>query len=128
MGKILTEISQGELLDKITILEIKLKEIKNQALLQEVEKEYEILSNIRNKNINNSEIIDDLFNKLKLVNKEIWDIENIKRNYEKQNIFDEKFIKISRDEYKANDKRASIKSKINNILESNIKEVKQHKL
>ena len=80
MGKILTEISQGELLDKITILEIKLKEIKNQALLQEVEKEYEILSNIRNKNINNSEIIDDLFNKLKLVNKEIWDIENIKRN------------------------------------------------
>jgi hypothetical protein len=128
MGKILTEISQGELLDKITILEIKLKEIKNQALLQEVEKEYEILSNIRNKNINNSEIIDDLFNKLKLVNKEIWDIENIKRNYEKQNIFDEKFIKISRDEYKANDKRASIKSQINNILESNIKEVKQHKL
>ena len=128
MGKILTEISQGELLDKITILEIKLKEIKNQALLQEVEKEYKILSNIRNKNINNSEIIDDLFNKLKLVNKEIWDIENIKRNYEKQNIFDEKFIKISRDEYKANDKRASIKSKINNILESNIKEVKQHKL
>ena len=128
MGKILTEISQGELLNKITILEIKLKEIKNQALLQEVEKEYEILSNIRNKNINNSEIIDDLFNKLKLVNKEIWDIENIKRNYEKQNIFDEKFIKISRDEYKANDKRASIKSQINNILESNIKEVKQHKL
>ena len=128
MGKILTEISQGELLDKITILEIKLKEIKNQALLQEVEKEYKILSNIRNKNINNSEIIDDLFNKLKLVNKEIWDIENIKRNYEKQNIFDEKFIKISRDEYKANDKRASIKSQINNILESNIKEVKQHKL
>ena len=128
MGKILTEISQGELLDKITILEIKLKEIKNQALLQEVEKEYKILSNIRNKNINNSEIIDDLFSKLKLVNKEIWDIENIKRNYEKQNIFDEKFIKISRDEYKANDKRASIKSQINNILESNIKEVKQHKL
>ena len=128
MGKFLTEFSQGELLDKITILEIKLKEIKNQALLQEVEKEYEILSNIRNKNINNSEIIDDLFNKLKLVNKEIWDIENIKRNYEKQNIFDEKFIKISRDEYKANDKRASIKSQINNILESNIKEVKQHKL
>ena len=128
MGKILTEISQGELLDKITILEIKLKEIKNQALLQEVEKEYKILSNIRNKNINNSEIIDDLFSKLNLVNKEIWDIENIKRNYEKQNIFDKDFIKISRDEYKANDKRASIKSKINNILESNIKEVKQHKL
>ena len=128
MGKILTEISQGELLDKITILEIKLKEIKNQALLQEVEKEYEILSNIRNKNINNSEIIDDLFNKLKLVNKEIWDIENIKRNFEKTKKFDEYFIEVSRKEYKANDNRAKIKSKINQILQSNIKEVKEHKL
>ena len=128
MGKILTEISEGELLDKITILEIKLEEIKNQSLLKEVEKEYKILSIIKDNNIDKNHIVDNLFNELKLVNKEIWDIENIKRNYEKQNIFDEKFIKISRDEYKANDKRASIKSQINNILESNIKEVKQHKL
>jgi|TARA_B110000211_G_C14066909_1_gene548082 hypothetical protein len=128
MGKILTEISEGELLDKITILEIKLEEIKNQLLLKEVEKEYKILSIIKNKNINKNHVIDDLFNELKLVNKEIWDIENIKRNFEKENIFDDKFIKISRDEYKANDKRANIKSKINNILESNIKEIKQHKL
>ena len=128
MGKILTEISEGELLDKITILEIKLEEIKNQLLLKEVEKEYKILSIIKNKNINKNHVIDDLFNKLKLVNKKIWDIENIKRNFEKENIFDDKFIKISRDEYKANDKRANIKSKINNILESNIKEIKQHKL
>ena len=128
MGKILTEISEGELLDKITILEIKLEEIKNQLLLKEVEKEYKILSIIKNKNINKNHVIDDLFNELKLVNKKIWDIENIKRNFEKENIFDDKFIKISRDEYKANDKRANIKSKINNILESNIKEIKQHKL
>ena len=128
MGKILTEISEGELLDKITILEIKLEEIKNQLLLKEVEKEYKILSIIKNKNINKNHVIDDLFNELKLVNKEIWDIENIKRNFEKENIFDDKFIKISRDEYKANDKRANIKSKINNILEKNIKEIKQHKL
>ncbi len=128
MGKILTEISEGELLDKITILEIKLEEIKNQSLLKEVEKEHKILSIIKNKNINKNHVIDDLFNELKLVNKEIWNIENIKRNFEKENIFNDKFIKISRDEYKANDKRASIKSKINNILDSNIKEIKQHKL
>jgi hypothetical protein len=128
MGKILTEISEGELLDKITILEIKLEEIKNQSLLKEVEKEYKILSIIKDNNIDKNHIVDNLFNELKLVNKEIWDIENIKRNFEKENIFDDKFIKISRDEYKANDKRANIKSKINNILDSNIKEIKQHKL
>ena len=128
MGKILTEISEGELLDKITILTIKLEEIKNQSLLKEVEKEYKILSIIKDNNIDKNHIVDNLFNELKLVNKEIWDIENIKRNFEKENIFDDKFIKISRDEYKANDKRANIKSKINNILDSNIKEIKQHKL
>jgi hypothetical protein len=128
MGKILTEISEGELLDKLTILEIKSKEINDQSLLKEVEKEYKILSNIRDKNINKNKIIDELYKELKLINKQIWDIENIKRNYEKQNNFDEKFIKISRDEYKANDKRANIKSKINIILDSNIKEIKQHKL
>lgn len=128
MGKILTEISEGELLDKITILEIKLKEIKNQSQLKEVQKEYEILSIIKNKSIKKSEIIDGLYNELKIVNKKIWDIENIKRNYEKNGNFDEKFISISRDEYKANDQRAKIKSDINSILDSNIKEVKQHEL
>tara|TARA_B100000886_G_C20310560_1_gene443659 strand:- start:81 stop:467 length:387 start_codon:yes stop_codon:yes gene_type:complete len=128
MGKILTEISEGELLDKITILEIKLKEIKNPLLLKEVQKEYKILTNIKDKNIKNNENINNLYNDLKEVNKRIWDIENIKRNFEKIKIFDEKFISISRDEYKANDQRAKIKSKINNVLDSNIKEVKQHKL
>ncbi len=128
MGKILTEISEGELLDKITILEIKLKEIKNPLLLKEVQKEYKILTNIKDKNIKNNENINNLYNDLKEVNKRIWDIENVKRNFEKSKIFDEKFISISRDEYKANDQRAKIKSKINNILDSNIKEVKQHEL
>jgi len=128
MGKILTEISEGELLDKITILEIKLKEIKNQSQLKEVQKEYEILSIIKNKSIKKSEILDGLYNELKIVNKRIWDIENIKRNYEKNGNFDEKFISISRDEYKSNDQRAKIKSEINSILDSNIKEVKQHDL
>ena len=128
MGKILTEISEGELLDKITILEIKLNEIKNQSLIKEVQKEYEILTKIRDKNIKENKIIDDLFVKLKKVNQKIWDIENIKRNCEKNGIFNEKFINVSRDEYKANDQRAKIKSKINSILDSNIKEVKQHEL
>ena len=128
MGKILTEISEGELLDKITILEIKLKEIKNQSQLKEIKKEYEILTDIKNKSIKKSEILDGLYNELKIVNKRIWDIENIKRNYEKNGNFDEKFISISRDEYKANDQRAKIKSDINSILDSNIKEVKQHDL
>ena len=77
MGKILTEISEGELLDKITILEIKLNEIKNQSLIKEVQKEYEILTKIRDKNIKENKIIDDLFVKLKKVNQKIWDIENI---------------------------------------------------
>ena len=128
MGKILTEISEGELLDKITILEIKLNEIKNQSLIKEVQKEYEILTKIRDKNIKENKIIDDLFLELKKVNKQIWDIENIKRNFEKNGNFDEKFVNVSRDEYKANDQRAKIKSKINSIMDSNIKEVKQHEI
>ena len=117
MGKILTEISEGELLDKITILEIKLKEIKDHQLIKEVQKEYEILTNIRNKNIKENKVVNDLYIQLKIVNKKIWDIENIKRNYEKNKIFDEQFINISREEYKANDERAKIKSKINNLLD-----------
>lgn len=128
MGKILTEISEGELLDKISILEIKLKEIKDELSLKEVEKEYRILSKIKAENIKKSEIIDDLFEKLKAINEKIWNIENIKRNYEKKMKFDEGFVQISREEYKANDERANIKSKINQFLDSNIKEVKQHVL
>tara|TARA_B100000780_G_C21039603_1_gene417118 strand:- start:582 stop:968 length:387 start_codon:yes stop_codon:yes gene_type:complete len=125
MGKILTEISEGELLDKISILEIKLKEITNKTLLNEVEKEYKILIKIKKENISNNSI-NELYDKLKEVNREIWNIENIKRDCEKNNKFGEEFIQISRKEYTANDKRAKIKSEINNILNSNIKEIKQH--
>ena len=128
MGKILTEISEGELLDKISILEIKLKEIEDDFSLKEVKKEYEILVNIKNDNIKNNSDVDKLYRELKIVNKEIWDIENIKRDLEKNKKFNETFIEISRKEYKANDNRAKIKSKINQILDSNIKEIKQHKL
>ena len=125
MGKILTEISEGELLDKISILEIKLKEITNKTLLNEVEKEYKILIKIKKENISNNSI-NELYDKLKEVNREIWNIENIKRDCEKNNKFGEEFIQISRKEYTANDKKAKIKSEINNILNSNIKEIKQH--
>ena len=128
MGKILTEISEGELLDKISILEIKLKEIEDDFSLKEVKKEYEILVNIKNDKIKNNSDVDKLYGELKIVNKEIWDIENIKRDLEKNKKFNETFIEISRKEYKANDNRAKIKSKINQILDSNIKEIKQHKL
>ena len=96
--------------------------------LKEVKKEYEILIKIKKDNIQSNDQIDELYNKLKNVNKEIWDIENIKRNFEKTKKFDKSFIEISRKEYKANDDRAKIKSKINQLLDSSIKEVKQHKL
>ena len=124
--KILSEISAGELLDKISILEIKLKEIKNPDLLKQVDKEYKILINIKNDNLNLTKEVEDLFLKLKNTNAKIWQIENEKRLCEKNSSFGEKFIKLSRDEFYANDERAKIKSKINNILNSNIKEVKQH--
>ena len=126
MGRILTEISEGELLDKISILEIKLKEIKDETLLKEVRKEHKILNELKNNSINFSEEIKSLYISLKETNMKIWLIENEKRLCEKNSEFNDKFIKLSRDEYLANDQRAQIKSKINNILDSNIKEVKQH--
>ena len=108
MKKILTEISAGELLDKISILEIKLNKIKDHVLLNEVKKEYEILNETKNKNIS------------------FWEIENKVRLCEKNSDFKEKFIQISRDIYFANDRRSKIKLEINKILGSNIKEVKQY--
>jgi len=126
MGKILTEISEGELLDKISILEIKLKEIKDLELLKEVKKEYKILDEVKKNNIIFSSEIQSLFLELKEINIKIWQTENEKRLCEKNSTFDEKFIKLSREEFYTNDKRAKIKSKINKILDSNIKEVKQH--
>ena len=126
MKKILTEISAGELLDKISILEIKLNKIKDHVLLNEVKKEYEILNETKNKNINFSEKIDVLYKNLKETNKKLWEIENKVRLCEKNSDFKEKFIQISRDIYFANDKRSKIKLEINKILGSNIKEVKQY--
>ena len=126
MEKILTEISAGELLDKISILEIKLNKIKDHVLLNEVKKEYEILNETRTKNIRFSEKIDILYKNLKETNKKLWEIENKVRLCEKNSDFKEKFIQISRDIYFANDRRSKIKLEINKILGSNIKEVKQY--
>ena len=126
MKKILTEISAGELLDKISILEIKLNKIKDHVLLNEVKKEYEILNETKNKNISFSEKIDILYKNLKETNKKLWEIENKARLCEKNLDFKEKFIQISRDIYFENDRRSKIKLEINKILGSNIKEVKQY--
>ena len=126
MKKILTEISAGELLDKISILEIKLNKMKDHVLLNEVKKEYEILNETKNKNIIFSEKIDILYKNLKETNKKLWKIENKVRLCEKNSDFKEKFIQISRDIYFANDRRSKIKLEINKILGSNIREVKQY--
>ena len=124
--KIMTEISAGELLDKISILEIKLNKIKDHVLLNEVKKEYEILNETKNKNISFSEKIDILYKNLKETNKKLWETENKARLCEKNSDFKEKFIQISRDIYFENDRRSKIKLEINKILGSNIKEVKQY--
>ena len=126
MKKILTEISAGELLDKISILEIKLNKIKDHVLLNEVKKEYEILNETKNKNISFSEKIDILYKNLKGTNEKLWETENKVRLCEKNSDFKEKFIQVSRDIYFANDRRSKIKLEINKILGSSIKEVKQY--
>ena len=126
MRKILIEISAGELLDKLSILEIKLNKIKNPSFLQEIKKEYLALNETKNNNINSSNEIDILYKNLKEINEKLWKIENEKRLCEKNSDFNDKFIQLARDVYIANDKRSKIKLEINKILGSNIKEVKQY--
>ena len=126
MKKILTEISAGELLDKLSILEIKLEEIKNPNLLQKIKKEYDTLNETKNNNINSSNEIDILYKNLKEINKRLWKIENEKRLCEKNSDFNDKFIQLARDVYITNDKRSKTKLEINKILDSNIQEVKQY--
>jgi len=124
--KILTEISAGELLDKISILEIKLDKIKDKESLVEINKEYESLNKTKNSNLNLTEDLKNLINKLKEINMKLWTIEDEKRTCEKNKDFGKNFIELARQVYFNNDKRAKIKSKINEILGSNIKEVKQY--
>ena len=126
LNKILAEISAGELIDKITILEIKREKISDQMKLIEINKELNSLKSIFEKEISDKSKIESLIEDLKKINLELWDIEEGKRKAEKNNNFDDNFIQLSRNVYKGNDKRAKIKLKINEILGSNIKEVKSH--
>ena len=126
MSKILAEISAGEFLDKLSILEIKLNKIKDLISLNEVKKEYEILNETKNKNINFSKEIEILYKDLKETNEKLWKIEDEIRLCEKNSDFKDKFIQLSRGVYFTNDKRSKTKSEINKILGSNIKEVKQY--
>ena len=126
MDKILAEISAGELIDKITILEIKKEKISNKEKLIEVDKELASLNKTLKESINDESKILSFKNDLKNINLKLWDIEDGKRSAEKNNQFDEKFIRLARNVYKFNDERARIKLEINNVLESNIKEVKSY--
>ena len=126
MDKILAEISAGELIDKITILEIKKEKISNKEKLVEVNKELISLNKTLEKSINDESKILSFKNDLKNINLKLWDIEDGKRSAEKNNKFDKKFIELSRNVYKYNDERAKIKLAINNALGSNIKEVKSY--
>jgi hypothetical protein len=126
LDKILTEISAGELVDKITILEIKRIKIKDQDKVEEIDKELASLNQTFKKFIPDSSSIQDLIIKLKNKNLELWDIEENKRIAEKKNYFGKDFIILARNVYKFNDQRAEIKKKINRMLGSNIKEVKSY--
>ena len=126
MNKILVEVSVGELLDKISILEIKKEKISNPDSLKFINNEYDILKDQFNKNVKLDEKLNELFKSLKEINGKLWIIEDDKRMCEKNSDFGEKFIKLSRDVHFLNDKRAKIKLEINNHTGSKIKEVKQY--
>ena len=126
MNKILVEISVGELLDKISILEIKKEKIKDSEKIKFINDEYEVLKAELNQNVKSDEKLNDLFNSLKDINSKLWVIEDDKRLCEKNSDFGEKFIKLSRDIHFLNDKRASIKLEINNQTGSKIKEIKEY--
>ena len=124
--KILAEISAGELLDKISILEIKIDNIKDKESLIEINKEYESLNKTKDSNIKITNDLQKLIDELKETNKKLWKIEDQKRICEKNKDFGEKFIKLSRDIHFLNDNRAKIKLEINNHTGSKIKEIKEY--
>ena len=126
IDKIFTEISAGELVDKITILEIKKNKISEKEKLNEIQKELLSLNETFKKSIPDEKLIKLQREKLKELNVKLWDIEEGKRNFEKKKDFGEEFIKLAREVYKFNDERAEVKSEINKILGSNIKEVKSY--
>ena len=126
MNKILVEVSVGELLDKISILEIKQDKIKDLEKLKFIKEENSILSDQLNKNVKSDEKLNILFSSLKEINAKLWVIEDEKRQCEKDQNFTDKFIKLSRDVHFLNDDRAKIKLEINNYTGSKIKEIKEY--
>ncbi len=126
MNKILVEVSVGELLDKISILEIKKEKIKDEKNLKFINDEYKILKAELDQNIKTDEKLEKLFQSLKEINSKLWVIEDDKRLCEKNSDFGEKFIKLSRDVHFLNDDRAKIKLEINNHTGSKIKEIKEY--
>ena len=126
MNKILVEVSVGELLDKLSILEIKKEKIKDHTKLNFINDEYNILKEQVNKNLKSDEKLENLFQSLKVINSKLWVIEDNKRLCEKNSDFGEKFIKLSRDVHFLNDDRAKIKLEINNHTGSKIKEIKKY--
>ena len=126
MNKILVEVSVGELLDRISILEIKQKQIKDPEKLRFISEEHSILKDQLKKNVKSDDKLENLFQSLKEINSKLWDIEDNKRLCEKDKNFNEKFIQLSRDVHFLNDDRAVIKLKINNYTGSKIKEIKQY--
>ena len=124
--KILSEISAGDLLDKISILEIKLEKIKDKANQEEINKEYKILKEVQNSNVEITEKLKTLLKEIKEVNLNLWNIEDKLRICEKNKDFGQTFIELARSVYLNNDKRSKIKSKINEVSGSNIKEIKQY--
>ena len=126
MNKIIVEVSIGELLDKISILEIKQEKIKDPEKIKFINNEYLILKNQLNENIKTDHKLNELFSSLKKINEKLWVIEDDKRQCEKDKDFSEKFIKLSRDVHFLNDDRAKIKLEINNHTGSTIKEIKEY--
>ena len=126
MNKILIEVSVGELLDKISILEIKKDKIKDPDKLSFISNELSKLKEELNKNVKHDAKLDDLHQSLKIINLRLWDIEDDKRRCEKEKDFTENFIKLSRDVHILNDDRAKIKLEINNHTGSIIKEIKEY--
>ena len=126
MNKILVEVSVGELLDKISILEIKQEKIKDPEKLRFINDEHLILKSQLEQNVKTDEKLEKLFQSLKEINSKLWVIEDDKRLCEKEKDFGEKFIKLSRDVHFLNDDRAKIKLEMNNLTGSKIKEIKEY--
>ena len=124
--RVVSEISPGELLDKISILEIKLEKVKDKDRQKKIKNEYDILKKVQNSSIEMSDKIKDLYRSVSNVNIKLWDIEDKIRICEQNKDFGKNFIELARGVYFYNDKRAKLKNEINKILKSNIEEIKQY--